>query len=241
MPRHRSSAYHRYDHSTHISFLMSYNESKYTYQFPQPPQQSYRRHTSRQNSHQCLSTWIQPLLRWLVVHISHLIVKSCQSSFVQLVLRFTTIDSFRWWPHFFWNITVDISIKSSSLRYEFRFSPFTFAFTLRTISPLGCFFRIESKTASNCRYFNKTCSFCSFVLAFERLQILLFITNLSTFEFVIFLSSPIAIIAFSLSLKTMSFKEYESKSLRQETDLRVETASLEEDSTCEKEISGCKR
>jgi len=31
------------------------------------------------------------------------------------------------------------------------------------------------------------------------------------------------------------------KSLRQETDLRVETALLEEVSTCEKKISGCKR
>jgi len=36
--------------------------------------------------------------------------------------------------------------------------------------------------------------------------------NLSSFEFVIFLSSPIAIILFPFSLKTMSFKEYESKS-----------------------------
>jgi len=49
-------------------------------------------------------------------------------------------------------------------------------------------------------------------LAFERLRILLFIKKRSSFEFTTLVSCPIAIIASPLSLKTMSYMEYQSKS-----------------------------
>jgi len=49
-------------------------------------------------------------------------------------------------------------------------------------------------------------------LVFKRLRILLFIMKRSSFKIVTFSPCPIAIIMFLLSLKTISFMEYESKS-----------------------------